>query len=73
MDKHPAVEAWEAWMKSDDGATCDDEDTLRVGRVMQPYLRNRLWIAFMAGFRASEAQNTPPSDSSLQGSVQAGE
>lgn len=40
--------AWQAWLDSDEGKSCDNYSTLAVGG----YLHNRLWRAFMAGVNA---------------------
>lgn len=45
--------AWYAWNETVDGRSCSDERTL--GKQLQPYLGNRLWRAFIAGWNAATA------------------
>ena len=41
---------FEKWINSKEGKSCNDLSTLKS----QPYLRNRLWWAFMAGVEFGE-------------------
>lgn len=54
--RHPATEAWDAWIQSDKGNAAIKAETLKTPVDQQPYLINRLWWAFMAGHEAGSAQ-----------------
>jgi hypothetical protein len=46
-------EEWRAWKASTDGLACCDLHTLTNG----PYLENRLWRAFAAGWNAAQSED----------------
>ena len=45
-EQHPATVAWSDWLTTDEGRQCMN------GSSHGPYLENRLWRAFMAGYDA---------------------
>lgn len=47
-DGRISAEAWNAWLKSDMGQKC------ATPPADGEYLKNRLWWAFMAGYKAAE-------------------
>ena len=47
------AKAWEAWLASYEGLACNHEDE---SVLQQPYLQNRLWHAFHAGYAAATAR-----------------
>lgn len=49
-------QSYEAWEKSEEGSKCCDGDILNNSSQLK-YLKNRLWLAFMAGQRSMESNN----------------
>lgn len=49
--RHPAARARDAWMQSIEGRRCVE------GHATGQYLRNRIELAFLAGWNARDAQN----------------
>lgn len=54
--KHPASVAWDAWRESEQGVGATDVTTLKAPSDQRQYLENRLYHAFMAGYRAREGE-----------------
>jgi hypothetical protein len=46
--KHPSVTEWDKWRSSQEGAEC----ATPAASLQRQYLENRLWLAFMAGWKA---------------------
>jgi len=54
--RHPATEAWDAWVQSGFGSEAIKAETLKAPADQQLYLINRLWHAFMAGHAAGSTK-----------------
>jgi hypothetical protein len=53
--KHPAAAAWDDWIdNTEQGVSARDVTTLKAPSDQRQYLENRLYHAFMAGYRAAE-------------------
>lgn len=56
LQRHPAAVALDAWLDSEEGQACTQPTTLNAPEMQRQYLKNRLSLAFDAGWVAAEKQ-----------------
>lgn len=56
IDGKLIAQSYDQWINSEEGSRCCDVEILKEAKDLK-YLKNRLWLAFMAGQKSMESNN----------------